>query len=113
QRPKTWLFPGALPERPLCGTNLQRRLPILVREAGLGKPVTLHTLRDSFATHLLVAGVDLVTLQKILGHSDLHTTNHYLHLRHDHLQRTPSLLELLPVAAASVLAQSPPAEGRS
>ena len=59
----------------------------------------MHTLRHSFATHLLEAGVDILTVQKILGHRQLSTTAHYLHLRSDHLGRLPSLLELLPVPA--------------
>jgi site-specific recombinase XerD len=71
----------------------------------------MHTLRHSFATHLLEAGVDVVTLQKILGHTDLQTTAHYLHLRSDRLRQTPSLLELLPVDSAN--ATRPATEGQS
>jgi integrase len=55
----------------------------------------MHTLRHSFATHMLEAGVDVLTLQKILGHRQLATTALYLHLRSDHLQRLPHLLERL------------------
>jgi integrase/recombinase XerD len=94
-RPKTWLFPGAFPERPLHGSNVQRLCQRLLEPAGIRKPATPHTLRHSYATHLLEAGVDVVTLQKLLGHRDLSTTAHYLHLTSDHLRQTPSLLDLL------------------
>ncbi len=110
-RPVTWLFPGATADRLLNPSSVQRRFQHLVRDAGLRKHASMHTLRHSFATHLLEAGVDLVTLQKILGHADLQTTAHYLHLRSDRLRQTPSLLELLPVNPAS--APTPTAEGRS
>jgi site-specific recombinase XerD len=83
---------------------LQRTL----QRAGLRKPVTMHTLRHSYATHMLEAGVDVMTLQKILGHRQLSTTACYLHLRGDHLQRLPSLLDRL----ALPVPQRPEAEGR-
>jgi integrase/recombinase XerD len=53
------------------------------------------TLRHSYATHLLEAGVNVVTLQEILGHRDLNTTRHYLHVSTRQLRQTPSLLDLL------------------
>jgi integrase/recombinase XerD len=94
-RPQSWLFPGAAPERPLHGSNVQRLCQRLLPRAGLSKRATPHTLRHSFATHLLEAGVDLVTLQRILGHRQLATTAHYLHLSTERLRQTPSLLDLL------------------
>ena len=79
------------------GGSFQRRFRKLVHRAGITKPATMHTLRHSFATHLLEAGVDVMTLQKLLGHRQLSTTALYLHLRRDHLQNLPSLLDLLGV----------------
>ncbi len=94
-RPTTWLFPGTFTDRALTASNVQRLCQRLVTRAGIGKPATPHTLRHSYATHLLEAGVDVVTLQKLLGHRDLSTTAHYLHLTTDRLRQTPSLLDLL------------------
>ena len=60
--------------------QLQRALKIAVPLAGIVKPVAVHTLRDSFATHLLQSGTDIYTVQELLGHSDVSTTMTYTHL---------------------------------
>lgn len=98
-RPQRWLFPNKAEQGPLCDGTVQRWMKRLVIKARLHKPATMHTLRHSFATHLLEAGVDVLTVQKILGHSNLSTTTRYLHLRNDRLRLVPSLLALLPVPA--------------
>lgn len=90
-----WLFPGKTPARPLSDGNVQRIAGRVVKRAGLRKKATLHTLRHSYATHLLEAGVDVVTLQKLLGHSDLSTTARYLHLSTRQMQKLPNVLDLL------------------
>ena len=94
-RSKTWLFPGAKPDQPLNAGSVQRLCRKAVTRAGLKKPATMHTLRHSYATHLLEAGVDVVTLQRLLGHASLETTSRYLHLSARRMQNLPSLLDLL------------------
>jgi integrase/recombinase XerD len=106
QRPAGRLFPGTDLHRRLCDGTVQRLFKRVVLRAGLSKPATMHTLRHSFATHLLEAGVDLLTVQKILGHSNLSTTTRYLHLRGDRLRRVPSLLALLPLGTPASPAAS-------
>jgi site-specific recombinase XerD len=108
-RPRTWLFPGRTADGTMTSSNVQRRFARLVKRVGLGKRCSMHTLRHSYATHLLEAGVDLRTLQALLGHASLETTARYLHVSTQRLRQTPSLLDLLvlPKPAAG------PAEGQA
>jgi site-specific recombinase XerD len=94
-RPTTWLFPGTKPGTPRSVASVQRLVRRVARRAGLTKPLTVHTLRHSYATHQLEAGLDLLTLQRVLGHQSLKTTAEYVHLTTRQLQRTPGLLEWL------------------
>jgi integrase/recombinase XerD len=96
-RPATWLFPGAKATRTLTNSAVQRICRRTARRAGLSKPVHPHTLRHSFATHLLEAGVDLLSVQALLGHSRFQTTAKYLHVSMRRLQQLPQLLEGLAV----------------
>lgn len=117
-RPKDWLFPGVGSAGHRSITALQRRVTRAVRALGWHKHVSLHTLRHSYATHLLEAGVDVVTLQHLLGHNDLTTTARYLHVSTLHLQRLPNPLDTLvatppvPSVPAWVAAPPPALEGQ-
>jgi site-specific recombinase XerD len=98
-RTKPWLFPGMAGEsgqRPMNATSVQRMVKQVVTRAQLRKKASLHTLRHSYATHLLEAGVDVVTLQKLLGHTSLSTTARYLHLSRRQMSKLPDLLALPP-----------------
>ena len=97
QRPATWLFPGAKPGLALTGGAVQRLCQRTAKRAGLTKRIHPHTLRHSFATHLLEAGVDLLSVQALLGHSHFNTTAKYLHVSMRRLQQLPALLEGLVV----------------
>lgn len=97
-RPATWLFPGVKPALALTDGTVQRICKRTARRAGLTKRVHPHTLRHSFATHLLEAGVDLLSVQALLGHSHFQTTAKYLHVSMRRLQQLPQLLEGLVVA---------------
>jgi integrase len=65
------------------------------KKAGITKPVTVHSLRHSFATHLLESGTDVFTIQKLLGHSSIKTTSIYLHLQHADLAKIHNPLDRL------------------
>src|SRR5262249_60981655 len=110
-RPRRWLFLVQPPERPITNSNIQRRLGRLVQRVGLTKHCSMHTLRHSYATHLLEAGTDLLTLKALLGHTSLETTARYLHVSTQRLQQTPSLLDLLVLPRPKVPTASP-AEGQ-
>lgn len=95
-RPHQTLFPGRDPSIPLSTNAVRSICRGAARRAGIGKRVTPHTLRHSFASHLLQAGTDLRTIQMLLGHRSLRTTAIYTHVAGDYLQTTPSPLDLLP-----------------
>jgi integrase len=82
---------------PLSNGTVQKSCQLAVALAQLHQPVTPHTLRHSYATGLLEAGVDLLTISRLLGHSSFTTTMIYLHVRRPHLESTPSPLDWLPV----------------
>ncbi|MCL4164378.1 UNVERIFIED_CONTAM: hypothetical protein GTU68_016034, partial [Idotea baltica] len=97
-RPQDYLFPGRLPSNPLSPATIQKACKLAVAKAGITKPaVTPHTLRHTWATGMLEAGVDLLTISKLLGHSSFVTTMIYLHVRRQHFDRSPSPLDWLPV----------------
>jgi site-specific recombinase XerD len=97
-RPADWLFPGYRDRRqPIHSGSVQRVCQRAAKAAGINKHVTPHTLRHSFATHLLEAGVDLPAIQRLMGHKDVRTTMIYLHVRQERLRAITSPLDWLPV----------------
>ncbi len=79
-RPADFLFPGAASDRPLTTGSVRKVCSRACVAAGLGKHVTVHTLRHSFATNLLESGTDLRTIQVLLGHNSFSTTARYVHV---------------------------------
>jgi integrase/recombinase XerD len=94
-RPRPWLFFGRDRRGPLPVATAQKIYYAAKRRAGIQRGHGIHTLRHSFATHLMEAGVDLPTLQRLLGHTSLATTARYLHVTSKHLQGVRSPLDLL------------------
>jgi len=97
RKPTVWLFPGGTEhdniDHPISDKVLWQACERAAHRAGMEKPIHPHTLRHSFATHLLEAGTDIRTIQILLGHSDLRTTTVYLHLSRRHLLETASPLD--------------------
>ncbi len=95
-RPSHYLFPGKTPDVPLSSATIQKTCKLAAAQARINKRVTPHTLRHSYATGLLEAGVDLMVISKLLGHRSFLTTMLYLHCRRPHLEQAPSPLDWLP-----------------
>lgn len=95
-RPQGWLFPGQNPVNPLTTRQLRRAFDGAKVAAGIDKPVSLHTLRHCFATHLLEQKVDIRVIQVLLGHKKLDTTARYSQVASTTLRAVKSPLEQLP-----------------
>ena len=111
KRPKEWLFPGEKPGQPLTCNAIVLACKNAAQIAGITKAVHPHSLRHAFATHLLEAGVNLRSIQILLGHAKLETTARYLHVADTATRSTTSPLELLDpldiVKAASTFLPQP------
>jgi site-specific recombinase XerD len=94
-RPGGWLFPGRDPDQPLNVQVLHSACRSAVAAAGLSKRVTVHTLRHSFATHLLENGTDIRIIQVLLGHNNLSSTTRYAQVSSGLIGRTQSPLDRL------------------
>lgn len=96
-RPKQWLFPGTRrPDSPILPHTVQRIFKRAKARAGITKDCGIHGLRHAFATHLLEAGVDVPTIQHLMGHGHISSTLRYFHLARKHLGAARSPLDLLP-----------------
>lgn len=125
-RPAPWLFPGRIPGAPLTARAVEHLCEKTAARAGLAKHVTPHTLRHSFATHLLESGVNVRTIQALLGHRDLGTTARYTNVSLKTVSSVRSPLEFLsqdppegappaksPTSSAPTGPSSSPTEGMS
>src|SRR6266851_3957575 len=95
QRPTDWLFPSADATRPISAKTVFLACRKAAQKAGICKPIHPHSLRHAFATHLLEAGVNLRTIQILLGHAHLETTARYLHVADVAVRSTASPLDSL------------------
>jgi integrase/recombinase XerD len=94
-RPVEWLFPGQEPKRPISISSIQRVFKASLYRAGIKKKASVHTLRHSFATHLLESGTDLYYIQHLLGHRSASTTSIYLHITGKDLVKIKSPIDLI------------------
>jgi len=94
-RPRHWLFPsGTKKDHPITPRSVQRICKRALKAAGIDRGVSIHTLRHSFATHLLEAGTDIRTIQKLLGHRSLQSTQVYTHVAISEVLSTKSPLDI-------------------
>jgi site-specific recombinase XerD len=97
ERPRPWLFPARHQPTPLSATTLQKTFKRVLRQSGLAKDASIHTLRHSYATHLLERGVSLRVIQELLGHNSPSTTARYTHL-------TPKTFDVVHVTINALMA---------
>ena len=94
-RPKNWLFPGAKESNHITTRTVEKILENARQKAGIPKHITVHTLRHSFATHLLESGVDLRYIHEILGYKSSKTTEIYTHVSEKDIARIRSPLDAI------------------
>lgn len=93
--PVEWLFPSRIPGQPISGSTVQKAFKKSLHLAGIKKKASVHTLRHSFATHLLESGTDLFYIQRLMGHTTSKTTAIYLHVTRKDLTNVKSPIDLL------------------
>jgi integrase/recombinase XerD len=107
-RPRAWLFPSSTnPELPMDERCAQKIFYTAVRRAGLPPRGGIHSLRHSFATHLLEGGVEITVVQELLGHTNVGTTSNYLHVRRQRLAEIKSPLQLLSLGPRKTKQKTP------
>jgi integrase/recombinase XerD len=94
-RPSQWLFASKISGQPISTSSVQRAFKSSLHKAGVKKKASIHTLRHSFATHLLESGVDIIYIQRLLGHTSAKTTAIYLHVTRGGVARIKSPIDLL------------------
>jgi len=92
--PADWLFPSTRLDQPISHSSIQRVFKAVLHKSGIKKKASVHTLRHSFATHLLEAGTDLYHIQRLLGHTTINTTSIYLHMTRKDLTRIINPIDL-------------------
>lgn len=95
EKPHVWLFNGKEPDGRFSVSGLNWVMRESLKKTNITKSVSLHTLRHSYATHLLEQGVNIVTLKELLGHADITTTMIYLHVAQCDVQKAHSPLDTL------------------
>jgi site-specific recombinase XerD len=109
-RPATWLFPGRDPAQPFNDDKARTVFNQAKAKAGIRKRGSIHVLRHCFATHLLEAGVDLRTIQILMGHSAIASTAWYLHMTRKTFDKTQSPLDLLDLSHLAAFTEAPPCQ---
>ncbi|MBU4314635.1 MAG: tyrosine-type recombinase/integrase [Desulfobacteraceae bacterium] len=94
-QPKDWLFPGSKQNSHLTTRTVEKILENASQKAGIIKHITVHTLRHSFATHLLEQGIDLRYIQELLGHASSKTTEIYTHVSKKDIGRIKNPLDMI------------------
>jgi len=93
--PSQWLFPSKIPGQPISTSSVQRAFKSSLHKSGVKKKASIHTLRHSFATHLLESGVDIIYIQRLLGHTSAKTTSIYLHVTRKGVAKITSPIDIL------------------
>jgi integrase/recombinase XerD len=93
--PTLWLFPGKIPGQPMSNRAFQDAFQKARKKSGINEKASIHSLRHSFATHLLENGIDIVRIQHLMGHARIGTTTLYLHLAKTRILEVKSPLDAL------------------